>query len=294
MKTRIALIAIMLTGLSALAFGQAKPVVKAIIFAVLNDGELIEPIALVDKGKLTEPTGGDSDAKDLAKFNKTYYSAAKTYRLIFGSSNAGTVNVKKAFGMECSPNMAQVTTISTRAKLKGFVMGLATNVVTKTKGSGVRRLPTATERAEIDALAKAGFAKNKVTGKELKYHNLTAMDVDGDGKIEFVGSYWMETAAKTRLLMFVIAQRDSAGKLELGLVETNPVEEENVMSGDIKNVDEGVYHEMLLDAFDFDGNGVAEIFSYTQSFEGAGFAAYSRSGGKWTKIFEGSNYHCGY
>lgn len=251
-------------------------------------------MAHVEKGKLTDPTGGDSDGKDLTKFNKTYYSANKTYRLIFGASNAGTVNVKKAFGMECSPNMAQVSTISSRAKLKGFVMGLATNVLTKTKGSGVRRLPTPTERAEIDTLVKAEFAKNKVTGKELKYHNLTAMDVDGDGKIEMIGSYWMDTAPKTRLLMFIIGQRDSAGKFDLSLAKTNSVEEENVMSGDIKSVDEGVYHEMLLDALDFDGNGVAEIFTYTQSFEGAGFHAYSRTGGKWTQIFEGSNYHCGY
>jgi hypothetical protein len=294
MRTRIGIVVILTLAFAAATFGQAKPVAKPIIFAVLNNGEMIEPLALVDKGKLTDPTGGDADSKDLTKFNKTYYSASKTYRLIFGAANAGTVNVKKTFGMECSPNMAQVSTISTRAKLKGFVMGLATNVVTKTKGSGIRRLPTPTERAEVDALVKAEFAKNKVTDKELKYHNLTAMDVDGDGKIEMIGSYWMDTDPKARQLMFVIAQRDSSGKYELSVAETNGVKEDNVMSGDIANVDEGVYHEMLLDAFDFDGNGVAEIFTYTQSFEGAGFNAYSRSGGKWTKTFEGSNYHCGY
>ena len=66
------------------------------------------------------------------------------------------------------------------------------------------------------------------------------------------------------------------------------------MSGDIKNIDEGIYHELLLDVFDVNGDGVAEIFTNTASFEGAGFGVYSRSGGKWTKSFDGSNYHCGY
>ena len=66
------------------------------------------------------------------------------------------------------------------------------------------------------------------------------------------------------------------------------------MSGDIKNVDEGVYHELLLDAFDYDGDGTSNVFTYVQSFEGAGFNVYNKSGGKWIKAFEGSNYHCGY
>ena len=61
-----------------------------------------------------------------------------------------------------------------------------------------------------------------------------------------------------------------------------------------RQVDEGVYHELLLDAFDYNGDGVAEIFTYTQSFEGSGFSVYNRDGGKWTKVFDGSNYHCGY
>ena len=66
------------------------------------------------------------------------------------------------------------------------------------------------------------------------------------------------------------------------------------MSGDIKNIDEGVYHELLLDVFDVNGDGVAEVFTNTASFEGAGFGVYSRAGNKWTKVFDGSNYHCGY
>ena len=66
------------------------------------------------------------------------------------------------------------------------------------------------------------------------------------------------------------------------------------MSGEIKSVDDGVYHELLLDVLDYDGDGKSDVFTYTQSFEGAIFNVYKTSGKRWTKAFEFSNYHCGY
>jgi hypothetical protein len=130
--------------------------------------------------------------------------------------------------------------------------------------------------------------------KDLKYHNLTALDVDGDGSIEFVGTFWVETGATTRALLFFIAGKGSDGKYALGFKDFRVIEQKEVMSSDIKDVDTGVYHERLLDIFDIDNDGTAEVLTYIQSFEGAGFNAYKRSGGKWSNVFEGSNYHCGY
>jgi hypothetical protein len=67
------------------------------------------------------------------------------------------------------------------------------------------------------------------------------------------------------------------------------------MSGEITALDEGIYHEMLLDTLDYDADGTGEIFTHVRSFEGAGFMVYKRgAGGKWTKVFEGSNYHCAF
>ena len=66
------------------------------------------------------------------------------------------------------------------------------------------------------------------------------------------------------------------------------------MSGNISAVDEGVYHELLLDYLDVNGDGTAEIFTYQQGFEGAGFTAFQRSGSHWVKAYEFNNYHCGF
>jgi hypothetical protein len=278
-----------------------KPQTKAkpIIFAVINDGQRIEPLALIDKGALTATTGGDGDEKVLANFVKTYYQPKTIYRLIFGGADAGTITVKESDAKaECSKNMAQVAAQSGRAKLKGFVMALATNAPVSKTASGVRRLPTSAERAEIESLVRAEFAKQNISAsdtKNLKYHNLTALDVDNDKRAEMVGTFWVETSMTERALLFFIADKNADGKYAFGYSEFKAVKQADVMSDDIKNVDEGILHERLLDALEYDGDGSAEIFTYVQSFEGSSFKAYSRQkNGKWEKAFEGSNYHCAY
>lgn len=277
--------------------GQKKTAPKAVkpmIFAVLNDGQTLEPIAYINNRKLeTTVSGGDEQSKIVA-FNRTYYKPGTKYRLIFGSGESGTVSVKSSDAKaECSRNLAAATTKADKTPLKGLVMGLATNAATKT-GIGVRRRPTAAEKAEIEELVRSEFTRQKLTPGTLRYHNLTALDLENDGKPELVGSYWVEVDRLTRALLFFIAGQDSDVKYSFGYSEYRTVDQQEVMSGDIKNVDEGVYHELLLDAFDYDGDGIANIFTYVQSFEGAGFNVYSRNGNKWTKVFEGSNYHCGY
>src|SRR5690606_24707367 len=103
---------------------------------------------------------------------------------------------------DCGKNLAEASITSTRATLKGMVMGLATNSPLKKAGSGVRRLPTWPERNEVDALIRAEYEKNHVKVDKLDYHNLTALDVDGDKNAELVGSFWVENESTARTLMF--------------------------------------------------------------------------------------------
>jgi hypothetical protein len=272
---------------------------KQVIFAVLNAGKTLEPIAFIEKGTLTAPVGGDGEEKDLLAFTGNYYKPKSGYRLIFGGANAGTVTVVKSDPKsECAKNMAEISVSSTKTKLGGFVMALATDAVTKKVGSGTRRKPTWAERTAIDALVRAQFARQNITAaaiKSLNYHNLTAIDVNGDKQAELVGSFWVETAKTERALLFIIAEKNAGGKYEIVASEFKNVKQDEVMSGEIKALDTtGVYHELLLDSFDYDNDGSDEIFTYIQGFEGAAFNAYKREKGKWTKVYEGSNYHCGF
>ncbi|HEV7700810.1 MAG TPA: hypothetical protein VGO43_11320 [Pyrinomonadaceae bacterium] len=267
---------------------------RSIVFAVLNDGKTLEPIGYVSKGRLSATVNGSDPKPQITSFARTYYKAGTTYSLVSGGAKGGTVRVTSSnANAECAPNTANVTTKATGAPLKGLVMGVATNMTPKNAGSS-RRKPTPAEKNEADVLAKDAFAKEKLTPKTLHYQNLTAIDVDNDGKAELVGSYWVEIDKLTRGLLFFIAGKGSSGKYSIGYKEYRSVDQANVMSGNISAVDEGVYHELLLDYVDIDGDGTAEIFSYQQGFEGAGFSAYKRSGGRWTKVHDFNNYHCGF
>ena len=293
---RVFLCLLVLLSLALPVFAQRGR--KPVIFAVLNNGANLEPIAYVEKGKLESAVDGAAEAAELTLFHKAYFKPKSSYRLIFGGANAGTATVVKSdASAECSKHMAQATVNSTKTKLGGFVMALATDATIKNAGSGVRRRPTVEERNQIEALVRAEFKNQKLSAaaiKTLKSQNLTALDVDNDQKADFVGSYWVATGSKERALLFFIAQKNSAGKYEFGYSSFGRIKQEDVMSEDLKTVDEGTLHEVLLDVFDYDDDGVSEIFTYSPSFEGASFYAYKRSRGKWEKAFETANYHCAY
>jgi len=288
------LLMIMSFAASTLVGQRAAVASKPIIFAVLNDGLTLEPIAYINKGKLEAPANGSDEPNILTAFGRSYYKKGTIYRLVFGGANAGTATVKSSDPkLDCAKNMATSITKASKTPLKGLVMGLATNAPIKATTS-FRRKPTTAEKDEIDGLVRAEYLKQKLTPKVLRFHNLTALDLDNDGTPEFVGSYWVEVDKLTRALLFFIAGKGSNGKYSIGYSEYRKVDQSEVMSGEIKAVDDGVYNELLLDVYDYDNDGTSEVFTYVQSFEGAGFNVYRRNGSKWARSFEGANYHCGY
>ena len=105
--------------------------------------------------------------------------------------------------------------------------------------------------------------------------------------------FWVENEPKL-VHSYSFAEKGGDGKYALVHSDLRTINEEEVLNGEISTLDDGVYHELLLDVLDYDGDGVAEIFTYVRAFEGSGFNVYKRSAGKWTKVFEGSNYHCGF
>lgn len=285
--------------ISAIYGQKAKP----IIFAVLNDGKTLEPIALIEKGKLVPASDGGDEAKIKTQFTKTYYKPKTSYRLIFGGAVGGAVTVKSADPTaECASNLAEVSTQSTKTKLSGFVMALATNAPPNSAISS-RRQPTPDERAEIVSLVRAGFGKQKISSltlRNLKFHNVTALDVDNDGKAEIVGTSYVvtsysESKPDAYAILFFIADKNKAGKYAFGFSEFKAVKQEEMMSGAaVTAIENGIYSELLLDVLDYDGDKTGEIFTYMQGLEGNGFNSYRRSGGKWIRAFEGANYHCGF
>ncbi len=270
--------------------GVAKP---SIVVAVLSGGTYIEPITIIDKGKILVAADNEEEFPKI----DTYFSPKRKFDLIFGGKRAGSVEVIKRQEGECAGTSAEVSVKATGAKLSGFVMALATDLPTIAPGAGSRRRPTAVERAEIEKLVRSAFSKAgapKTALQKLRYQNLTAMDLDADGKPEFVGSYWIAPKAKERRLLFFIAEsRD--GTIRFAHSDLNTVTPEEMMAGaEMSHIDEGAGHELLLDALDYDADGVAEIFTTLQAFEGRNFHVYGRRSGKWERVHQSYNYRCAF
>jgi hypothetical protein len=274
-----------------------KPVIKTkqIIFAIIYDGTGIEPIASVINGKLVASSADEDNVKGKS-FASRYYKPNSKYGLIFGGGAGGMVTIKSSnIGKECGGVSAEVSVQSMKTKLNGFIMSLATDFKPKTK-IAYRRKPTPAERSEIEDLVRAEYLKQKVSAKAIKdlhYYNLTALDIDNDGKAEFIGSYWVAPKTDERDLLFFIAEMNASGKYSFTHSEYSAVKPDGLMSGDVKDLDT-MGGELLLDMLDYDNDGVSEIFTIGKAFEGNNYYVYKSVSGKWKKVFDTYDYRCGY
>lgn len=295
MKPAIALLLLAFSSTLAVA-QQAKQDNKVVLFAVLHSGTTIEPIAYIKEGEFKDAIDGAQEPDVLTAFHQRYFKPKTPYNLIFGGVNAGIVTVKSSDpSAECERHTADTTILSPRTKLTGNVMALAVSPGFKLVGNGTRRAATPNERTEIESLVRDAFSKNNVSSaalRRLRSRNLTAVDFNSDDLPEFVGSYWVATTAKTRSLLFFIAEKFDT-EYRITYSDFGTVRQEDTMGNDLTAVDGGVGHEVLLDLLDFNGDGINEIFTYEPSFEGAAFNAYRKVGDKWTKVYEGTNYRCG-
>ncbi|MGH9947402.1 MAG: hypothetical protein ACRD6X_09395 [Pyrinomonadaceae bacterium] len=260
-------------------------------YAVLGDGKRIEPIGIAVNGKFP-------DEQNMTESSIPEIKARSTFSLIFGSSQIGILTVTSKASGECSGDSGEVSIRPPNSKLRGFVMALATDAKPRSNTTGFRRTPTAAERSSVEKLIRGMYAKENVpaaASKVLRSHNLTAIDVDRDGKAELVGTYIATPKKDERALLFFIAARKKDGTYGFEYSEFERATPENVMSGEVKDLDDGtVGNELLLDLYDVDGDGIAEIFTTGQAFEGRNFYVYGRTNGKWNKVFSSYNYRCGY
>lgn len=272
---------------------HVKP--NVVVFAVLYDGTLIEPIGFIDDGKMTHSpvTIVENDGIGF----KSLFATGRKYSLLFGGSRVGDIEIKKQFTGACTGEAAEISLKSSQVYLNGFVMALATDAPLNLELRKFRRRPLTKERASIEKLIREEFGSNGVSinsKKPLRYFNLTAIDVDHDGNAEFVGSYWSAPTPSERVMLFFIAARSKNGLYSFNYKKFKRYTNDKVMSENVEDTDDGTYHELLLDYFDIDGDGVAEIFTTTQAFEGRNFTVYRREKGKWRSIFSSYNYRCGY
>lgn len=259
----------------------------------------IVPFVIIDQGQFKPPIAGDSDADEISKFSDLYYSTGRKYRVLFGGGASGSLTVKKSGkDSDCSRTSADVTLQST-AKLNQNVMALATNSDSLGGTKSTRRPPTATERAALMPLVRAEYKQKGLPASLLPglvTINLTALDLDNDGKAELIGSFVVkkQKGGAARYVLFLIAEPEGYS-YRTTVLQYERFTPKDLMSGaTIDVIEGGVYLERLIDGLDLDGDGGSEVMTLRQGLEGDTYSIYKKKDGKWNTVYEFSNYRCGF
>jgi len=287
-RTRLPILFLLLFTLVALIPSQEKSAGAAIstqrnsptlVFAIGGEPDEyhMDAVAFFNGRQFTLPFS--EERKDAQKtFAEKYFATGKSYRLIFGGGEAGTVTLKK-WSEGCNSIHSEVTA-STSAKLGGQVRALATNNDSLGRRASSRRALTDAERVAVMKLVKRIYTQRRTPASligSIKVTNLTATDLDGDGKPEMVGSFTLAAKNKFERDLFLIAKSGTAG-MHADFVKFQayqPPPEEFLSSID------------FIDQLDVDGNGVGEVFAVQGGFDGYGYLIFRKVGGRWREVYQG-------
>lgn len=252
---------------------------SVVVFAVsAESGEgSMDAVVIVDGKVLRVPFTEEQKDKQ-KKFAEEYFAAGRTYRLIFGGGGAGSVTVKK-WSEGCNSVHAEVTP-ATSVRLGGKVSALATNSESLGKKPSARRAPTEAERAAVLTLVKNIYSRNRTPANlisSLKVTNLTATDLDGDGKYEMIGSFTLAARNKFERDLFLIARQPAGAAMRADFVKFQAYKPPP--EGFLSSID-------FIDQLDLDGDGVGEVFATQGGFDGYALLIFKKVGARWRQVYQ--------
>jgi hypothetical protein len=183
----------------------------------------------------------------------------------------------KKWNEGCNSVHAEVG-LKTSARLGGQVRALATNSDSLGKGASARRAPTDAERASVMTLVKSIYKQNRTPANlisAIKITNLTATDLDGDGKYEFIGSFTSAAKNKFERDLFLIAKAEGTGmRADFAKFQGYQPPPETFLS----SID-------FVDQLDLDGNGVGEVFAIQGGFDAYAYVIFKKVAGRWREVY---------
>ena len=271
--------------ISKVTANSASQKMKTLVGVVSSTGDsewTMDAVVIVEHGKLISPYA-DEKEDQRTLFAREYFSAGRKYRLTFGGGDAGTATIRK-WDTGCN-NIHATVEAKTTAKLTDKVMALATNSETLGTKQGARRALTAAEHQSVMQMVKQIYTAKGTPAAMLRRMtttNLTATDLDGDGKFELVGSFVIATGRKFRRDLFLIAEPQGVS-YKAALVDYQAY----------KLQPEGFDSAInFVDQLDLDGDGIGEVFAVQGGFDAYGYAIYKKGNGRWRKVYEATGDAC--
>ena len=255
---------------------QKSAVEGTVVFAVNKhpDGATLDPIVIFNKGQYIDPLP-DNEAF-VEQVRAKYMNRGQTHRVMFGGADAGTIAVgdRHEFGL------THGGTLRSSIKLSDEVMALATSSETLGGKQNTRRAPTQDERNAMMALMTEAYRFRKLpilSIAKVQINNITAIDVDADGKAELIGSFEIHGRNYTTWALLLMAEMKN-GQYKPGLTWYNKGAE---ATGEVRR---------LIDVLDLDGDGVAEVFTINGYYESSDFTIYKKVKGVWRSVYQGGSF----
>lgn len=246
-----------------------------VIFSLAKETEgsfHIEPIVIISGGKYTQPPAGE-EARVMKKFTDSYFQVGRQYRVLFGGGDAGSLMVQKYEPDTCGNLLAEVAA-QTTARLGGEVQALAVSSDRIGRGESSRRAPTEAEHAAALDVARSVYGQRRVgvaLVKRMKTVNLTATDIERDGRFELIGTFQIDGANELKHNLFVIFEPIANGKYKAAW----------------NWYENGYEDRKLVDVVDLDGDGTAEVIAEGFEIENTLYVIYKRQAGTWRPVYKG-------
>jgi len=235
----------------------------------------MDAVVLVAKGKLRQPFPEYNEAAQQT-FGKKYFATGNNYRVTFGGGEVGSATLT-GFDTGCN-NIHAKANLKDNGKIPPHLSALATDSDLLGRKPTARRAPTQIERDAVMKLVNRVYTSHQTAGtllRSMTTTNLTATDLDGDGKFEMIGSFVIQTAAKARRDLFLIAEPGGGDfKVALEKFQAYHLPPEQFDSA----ID-------FVDQLDLDGDGVGEVFVQQHGFDAYGYAIYKKTRGRWLQVF---------
>ncbi|MEA2166277.1 MAG: hypothetical protein QOK37_4404 [Thermoanaerobaculia bacterium] len=270
-----------------------------VLFAIRDDSQdregspdnlAIEPIAMITKRpgscpgcwKLTfaQPPEDHDD-----EFEARYFQRGRTYRMLAGGAEIGTVKVVKTTDLGCVSLAASVDVMPARSKRDwNRLRLLAVGSLHVPPAKEVRREP---DEAEDSALWKVAEQTLRAKGvpaslfAKMEGGAMLATDLDHDGRRDLIGSFQIYDAATQRThSLFLIAMGKEGGG----------VRAEHVWY--FTYVGDKGESKHLVDTIDLDEDGTDEIVVSWGFYESNEYEILKRAGNKWKSVYRGGGSGC--